>query len=323
MTTGGAAESSAGGLILITEVARDDEWLDRLRALAPGFEIAWSERPTGDQMSRAVAIAGALAPEDLAAAPGLRWNHSWRAGVDDELFPELVDSSVELTSSTGNGAVPLAEHAMMLMLMLDRDAPRWAEAQRARTWDRYVHGELAGSTVGIIGLGQAGRDLAQKARAFHMRVLGVRARPEMPVAGVERIYGAGDLHEFLPQCDWVVVTAALTPSTRGMLDEEAFAAMKPGARFVNVSRGEIAVPDALHRALESGHLGGAGLDAHADEPLSADAPWWTMPHVIVTPHNGATSFGLRGRSREIFERNLELFARGETLESVVNKRLGY
>ena len=316
-------DSTTEDLILLTEVTHDRSWVERLRAFAPGYEIVWAEQLSADHLARAVAIAGAIGPEDLRKAPRLRWNHSWRAGVDAELFPELVASAVVLTSSTGNGAIPLAEHAMMLMLMLDRDAPRWMDAQRARKWDRFTHGELAGETVGIIGLGNAGRDLALKARAFHMRAIGLRARPEIPVEGVDRIYGPDDLPEFLAQCDYVVVTAALTPSTRGMLDDAAFAAMRPGARYVNVSRGEIADSAALRRALETGRIAGAGLDAHANEPLSADAPWWSMPGVIVTPHNGATSHRLHERSKQIFERNLQLFVRGESLLGVVDKRQGY
>lgn len=322
MTTDAAADSREG-LILLTERRWGPSEIERLRTLAPGHELIWVERPSTDQLARAVAIAGAIGPDELRNAPLLRWNHSWRAGVDAELFPELVDSPVVLTSSTGNGAIPLAEHAMMLMLMLDRDAPRWMDAQRARAWDRFTHDELAGSTVGIIGLGNAGRDLALKAKAFHMRVLGIRARPELPVDAVDRLWGPDGLHELLAQCDYVVVTAALTASTRGMMDAAAFAAMRPGARFVNVSRGEIADPDALRAALESGRLAGAGLDAHVGEPLSPDSPWWSMPGVIVTPHNGATSHALHERSKQIFETNLELFARGEELSGVVDKRHGY
>lgn len=316
--------SGAGAdLILLLERRWEPSELERLRTLAPGYELVQAERASAGELARAVAIAGAIGPDELSRAPRLRWNHSWRAGVDAELFPELVESSVQLTSSAGNGAVPLAEHAMMLMLMLDRDAPRWMDAQRRRTWDRFTHGELAGSTVGIIGLGNAGRDLAQKAGAFHMRVLGLRAHPESPVDHVDRVYGPDGLHEMLAACDHVVVTAALTKTTRGMLDDAAFAAMRPGARLVNVSRGEIVDPEALRRALAEGRIAGAALDAHVEEPLPAASDWWSMPGVIVTPHNGATSHALHERSRQIFETNLSRFARGESLTGVVDKRQGY
>ncbi|QYN39968.1 D-2-hydroxyacid dehydrogenase [Pseudonocardia sp. DSM 110487] len=235
----------------------------------------------------------------------------------------MVASPVVLTSSKGNGAVPLAEHALMLMLMLDRDAPRWLRAQGSRTWDRFPHGELAGATCGIVGMGGAGSALARRAAAFDMRVLGLRRRPERRVPDVERMYGPGEVTAFVAESDFVVVTAALTPQSRGLLGPAAFRAMKPTAYYICVSRGGIADDDALLTAVREGWIAGAGLDAHAVEPLPADSPFWSLPNVIVTPHNGATTARTRRRGVDVFVDNLTRFVAGGPLRNVVDKRAGY
>lgn len=288
---------------------------DRIRDAAGDAEVLFADTldDLADRLPDAVAIAGGAKPSILAAAPHLEWVHSWAAGADSDLTPEMRASAVTLTSSVGNGAIPLAEHSMLLMMMLNRDVPRWMTAQRERRWDRFTHGELAGLTVGLFGVGHAGADLAAKARAFHMRVLGCRRNADEPVDGVERMYAPDELHAFLAECDMVVVTAPITEATRGVFDDAAFAAMKSTAFFVCISRGGIADDDALLRALESGQIAGAGLDAHGLEPLPADSPFWTAPNTIVTPHNGATTASTAARGVDIFVDNLRRFVAGEPL----------
>ncbi|MET0303731.1 MAG: D-2-hydroxyacid dehydrogenase [Microbacteriaceae bacterium] len=298
---------------------------DRIRDAAGDAEVLFADTldDLADRLPDAVAIAGGAKPSVLAAAPRLEWVHSWAAGADSDLTPEMRASAVTLTSSVGNGAIPLAEHSMLLMMMLNRDVPRWMTAQRERRWDRFTHGELAGLTVGLFGVGHAGADLAAKARAFHMRVLGCRRNADEPVDGVERMYAPDELHAFLAECDMVVVTAPITEATRGVFDDAAFAAMKSTAFFVCISRGGIADDDALLRALESGQIAGAGLDAHGLEPLPADSPFWTAPNTIVTPHNGATTASTAARGVDIFVDNLRRFVAGEPLVNVVDKVAGY
>ncbi|HEY3556054.1 MAG TPA: D-2-hydroxyacid dehydrogenase [Kribbella sp.] len=266
------------------------------------------------------AVIGHVPPEVLAKAPRLRWVHSPAAGVDSDLTPQMLASPVVLTSSAGNGGISLAEHAMLLMLMLNRDVPRWMQAQAEHRWDHYRHGELAGRTVGIYGLGHSGLDLALKAKAFHLRVLGLRRRPEQPSPNIDVLC---DLDQLLAESDFVVVTAPRTPSTTGVFDRDAFARMKPSAYFVCISRGGIADDEALLAALRSGQIAGAGLDAHGVEPLPPDSPFWSLPNVIVTPHNGATSDGTLRRSAEIVAGNIRRFVTGEPLHNVVDKAAGY
>jgi phosphoglycerate dehydrogenase-like enzyme len=289
---------------------------------AAGTEVRFVDSldDAADVFGEMEAVVAHVSPDVLAKAPKLRWVHSPSAGVDSDLTPEMRASSIVLTSSAGNGGIPLAEHSMLLMLMLSRDVPRWMRAQAEHRWDHYRHAELAGRTVGIYGLGNAGIDLAQKAKAFHMRTLGVRRRPDQPSPYVDELC---EFDRLLAESDFVVVTVPRTPTTTGVFDRDAFARMKSSAYFICISRGGIADDDALLEALRTGQIAGAGLDAHGVEPLPPQSPFWSLPNVIVTPHNGATSDGNLRRSREIVAENIRRFVAGEPLHNVVDKVAGY
>ena len=298
--------------------------LDTLRAIAPQADIrhALKPRAMARDLPEADIVAGPISRARFANATRLKWLHSWHAGPNEQLFPALVESDIVLTSSKSNGAVPLAEHGMMLMLMLNRQAMRWVRAQRWRLWKRHTHGELAGLTVGIIGAGNAGADLALKAKAFHMRVIGMRRQAVAP-ANFDAMFAREDMLDFVGQCDFLVVTAPLTPETEGMLGEAEFRAMKPSAFFISLSRGGIADDAVLLRALKEKWIAGAGLDAHGVEPLRFTSPFWGLKNVLITPHNGATSWQTPVRGFEIFADNLGRYLRGEPLVNVVDKSAGY
>ena len=301
-----------------------EEQLAQIAAAAPGADVRYFDKQSALEASveEAEVIAGRITPSGFARARRLKWIHSWAAGPDNQIFPELVESPVVLTCSKGNGAIPLAEHAIMLMLMLNRNALRWIRAQDERRWDHFYHGELNGLTCGIIGLGHSGQDLALKAKAFHMRVLGIRRTPQ-PTPNVDEVFPRERLHDFLSQSDFVVVTAPRTPETIGMLGEAEFRAMKKTAYYICFSRGGIADDAALLRALQEGWIAGAGLDAHSEEPLPADSPFWTAPNTIVTPHNGASTRFTRQRGIDIFVDNLKRYVAGQPLRNVVDKAAGY
>lgn len=314
---------SEGMRILLTGEI-DDKRLSELRSIAPDADVTFFKDQA--EMEAAVGdadiVAGQLSASALARGHKLKWVHSWAAGPNAQLYPEFVASPVVLTCSKGNGAIPLAEHAMMLMLMLNRNAMRWIEGHRSRKWDAFFHGELNGSTVGIIGAGYSGTDLALKAKAFHMRVLGLR-RNTQPTANFDRMYSREQLHEFLGECDFVVVTAPKTPETTDMLGEAEFRAMKKTAFYVCFSRGGVANDDALFKAIDEGWIAGAGLDAHGTEPLPPDSPFWTVKNTIVTPHNGATTLATKARGYQIFADNLKRYVAGEDLINIVDKQMGY
>jgi phosphoglycerate dehydrogenase-like enzyme len=302
----------------------NDEQLGRIRAAAPGAICTYFAQPKEmeAEIGAAEVVAGRITADGLARASRLRWVQSWAAGPDEALTPEMVASPVTLTCCKGNGAIPLAEHAMLLMLLLNRNAQRWLRSQEARRWDRFVHAELNGRTCAILGLGHSGQDLALKAKAFHMRVIGMR-RSDQPTPNVDEIFPRARLHDFLAQADFVVVTAPRTPETVGLLGEAEFRAMKSSAYYVCFSRGGIADDAALLRALQEGWIAGAGLDAHGVEPLPPESPFWTAPNTIITPHNGATTRETRERGVDIFVDNLQRYQAQRPLVNVVDKQAGY
>jgi phosphoglycerate dehydrogenase-like enzyme len=302
----------------------DDARLAELRSIAPDADVRFFARMADleAEVDDAEIVAGQLSPDGLSRAGNIKWVHSWAAGPNTQLFSSFVEHPVVLTCSKGNGAIPLAEHAMMLMLMLNRNAMRWIEGHRNRKWDPFFHGELNGLTVGIIGTGYSGVDLALKAKAFHMRVLGLR-RSREPAPNFDRMYTRDELHEMLAESDFVVVTAPKTPETEDMLGEAEFRAMKPTAFYVCFSRGGVANDDALLKALQENWIAGAGLDAQGVEPLPADSPFWALSNAIITPHNGATTLKTKERGYRIFADNLRRYVAGEPLINIVDKINGY
>ena len=300
------------------------EQFERIRHAVPEADLMYCPTLADIEanLDGAEVLAGSISGRLLARSPGLKWIQGWAAGTDGLMSPELLASPVVVTSCKSNGAWSLAEHALMLMLMLNRDMPRWSRAQADHRWDYWRHPEINGLTCGIIGLGHSGKDLARKAKAFHMRVVGIRRTPQ-PTPEVDRIYTRAELPEMLAESDFVVVTAPRTPETRDMLGEVEFRAMKASAYFVCVSRGGIANDAALLRALSEGWIAGAGLDAHTLEPLPAESPFWTAPNTIVTPHGAASTPMSRERGVDIFIDNLHRYCRGQPLMNIVDKAAGY
>jgi phosphoglycerate dehydrogenase-like enzyme len=319
-----AVSTTGAGLTIFLTGEVNAQQLAQIRSAVPAADVRYFD--TQDELEREIELAdivgGPISPAALARAKRLKWVQSWLAGTNSMLFPEMIASPVILTSVAGNGAISMAEHAVMLMLMLARDTRRWLRNQDERKWERWFHPELTDQTCGIIGLGYSGQDLALKLKAFHMRVIGMRRTPR-PTPNVDEVFPRERLHDLLAQSDFVVVTAPRTPETRGMLGESEFRMMKPGAFFICYSRGGIADDAALLKALNEGWIAGAGLDAHTQEPLPPDSPFWTAPNTIITPHNSATSPMSRERRIEIFLENLGYFLAGKPLRSVVNKEAGY
>lgn len=317
-------DNGSGPLVVLVTGQVNEAQLEQIQAAAPGATVRYFAKASDleDHLGEADVVAGTISPAGFARAKRLKWVQSWAAGPDGALFPEFIASPVVLTCCKSNGAIPLAEHAMMLMLMLNRDALRWIRAQDERRWAPFYHGELNGQTCGIIGLGYSGQDLARKAKAFHMRVLGMR-RSDQPTPNVDEQFPRERLHDFLARSDFVVVTAPRTPETLGLLGEAEFRAMKPSAYFICFSRGGIADDAALLRALNEGWIAGAGIDAHGQEPLPPDSPFWTAPNTIITPHNGATTPFTRQRGVDIFVDNLQRYLSGQPLRNVVDKQAGY
>jgi phosphoglycerate dehydrogenase-like enzyme len=300
--------------------------VERIRAASDGATLDIHE----DQGAFVAALPGAeiaaghLRGRALPDIAQLRWFHGWSAGLDNEPVAALWQNGVQVTCSKGNGAIPIAEFTLLAMLMVARRATAWIDAQRRHAWERHVSPELHGATLGLIGLGHIGAAIAARAAAFGMRVVALRRNAGAPPPPhVAAVLPPEQLPALLAAADFVVVAAPLTAETRGLLGEAEFRAMKRSAIYVCVSRGGIADPAALHRALAEGWIAGAALDAHATEPLPPESPFWDMPNVLVTPHNAGTSLGTAERSVDIFCDNLRRYARGEALVNVVDRRSGY
>lgn len=258
-------------------------------------------------------------------AKQLKWVQVWAAGVDGILFPEFVNSDVILTSAKGFVGTHLADQAWALILGLLRGVGR---SVRERTWDnkmsiRLATWELGERTLGIVGLGGTGIEVARRAQGFEMHVIAVEPEAIEAPTFVHEIWKMDRFDDLLAESDIVCICAPLTPETESMFDDAAFQKMRSHALLINVTRGKIVDGPALIRALNEERIGGAGLDVTPVEPLPADSPLWDMPNVIITPHVAGGSPIRMDRTVALFCDNLERFLVGKPLLSVIDKRKGY
>ena len=256
-------------------------------------------------------------------ASGLKWLHVFNAGVDHPVYATILERGVRLTTSSGSTAEPIAQTAIIGMLYLARNFPRWTAGQRNRRWDPMrstdFPRDLRGQVMLIYGLGSIGGEIARLAHLLGLHVIGVR-RKAVKTGSVDEIHAPDKFPALLPKSDWLVLACPLSEETRGMVDASLLAKLPRGARVINISRGEVVDEPALIAALQSGHLGGAYLDVFAQEPLPAGSPLWDLPNVVVTPHNSAASAGNEARVNAIFLDNLRRWKRNEPLVNEVNKR---
>lgn len=287
--------------------------------------IRGAEVYLGSGLPRALFDAATAPPEGR-----LRWAHSVSAGVGGVLYPEMVASGVVLTNSAGVYAEPMADTVLALMLYFARGLDLAARAQGERRWDKAPFDaadtpvrELAGSTVGVLGLGGIGRAVARRALALGMEVVATRRRPEPGPPGVEMLSGEGALGQVLERSHFLVVAAPLTPATRGMVGAAELARLPAGAVLVNVSRGGVVDEGALAEALAGGRLRGAGLDVFAEEPLPPESPLWGLSNALLLPHVSGTSHTFWRRQTGLILENLRRYLAGQPLLNTVDKAAGY
>jgi phosphoglycerate dehydrogenase-like enzyme len=233
------------------------------------------------------------------------------AGTDNPVFAQLLRQGCRLTNSVGASATPIAHTVIMHTIALCREAHTFAMAQRDRRWVESTVADVEGRTMGIVGLGSIGGEVARLAQHFGVRVIGMRRTPR----GDEpcETWPTSRLHELLPLVDDLVLTAPLTDETQGIIGATELALLRPGAHIINVGRGQLIDEPALIASLQSGHIGGAALDVFVVEPLPANNPLWDLPNVIVTPHSaGGTPLADR-RALAMFEENLSRYVRGADL----------
>ena len=251
------------------------------------------------------------------------WVHVASAGVDRLLFPELVEADVVVTNSRGVFDQPIAEYVLGLVLAFAKDLPRTWELQGGRSWKHRETQRLAGAGAVVVGSGPIGRGIARLLGAAGMRVslVGRTRRDDDPDVGV--VHASSELRSLLGEADYVVAAAPLTDATRAMFDAEAFAAMRSGARFINVGRGQLVDEDALVAAVRSGSIAGAALDVFTQEPLPDSHPLWTLDGVLVSPHMSGDVIGWHADLSRLFVDNFDRWRSGAPLRNVVDKRRGY
>ena len=255
----------------------------------------------------------------------LKWVQVLGSGVDGSLFPEFVESQVILTSAKGFVGTHLADQTWALLLGLLRGIGR---AVRERTWDnrmsiRHATWELSGRTLGIVGMGGTGLEVARRASGFEMEIIAIDPETVATPSFVKSVRNMEGFYDLLAESDIVSICAPLTKETKNLFDLSAFRQMKSHALLINVTRGRIVNGPDLIRALEDGLIGGAGLDVTPEEPLPSDSPLWDMPNVIVTPHVAGGSPIRQDRTVDLFCQNLKRFLSGKPMVSQIDKRKGY
>jgi phosphoglycerate dehydrogenase-like enzyme len=323
----------------------DRTQLDRLRAVSPEVSVSQADADTADYSKVDVLYAGAP-PRDLARAPALRWVQLHMAGVNALAdHPLYTQTALPLTTTSGVHAATIAEYAVTMLLALAHRVPRMVEWQQRggwppdeRRWELFVPAEVRGATLGIIGYGSIGRELARIAKAaFGMTVLALKRDPSRRADDGYRLAGTGDPEGRLPDewlgprqldallagSDAVVLCAPLTDETRGMMGERAFARMKPSAYFINVGRGASVDEAALASALRERRIAGAAVDVFAEEPPPAGHPLYALDNVIVSPHVSGFLPSYDEKCSVLFAENLRRYLEGQPLLNLVDRGRGY
>lgn len=337
-----------GDLVVMIATPIEDELVERIRAADPRVAVLWDpalvpeprwpsdhngdpdfsldaagERRFAEMLERADVVLGY--PGDSGAGlstvlggPRVRWVQGMSAGAGEHaagagLGGDALERAA-LTTASGVHVRTLAEFTLLGLLYFAKHVPELLQRQRAKEWPRIrrpVH-ELSGQTMLILGLGEIGVEIARVASALGMRVIGVKRRPGA-VEHVDEVHAVERLGDLVGRADAIVVTLPATEATRGLLDAETLAAVKPGAVLVNVGRGAVIDEDALVERLRDGTLAGAALDVFTTEPLPPESPLWELPNVLISPHVSALSERENERVVELFLANLERFLAGEPL----------
>jgi phosphoglycerate dehydrogenase-like enzyme len=261
----------------------------------------------------------------LVRAPNLKWMQVMSAGVERFLDIEMVESPVIMTNVSGIHAVPISEFVIGLMLMFVKQTPLCIHLKQEKKWERPVPAILHSKTVGVVGLGSIGREVARLAKAFNMRVLATRrsAKQVGRARYVDLMLPTNRIKHLLSESDFVVLAVPFTPETQNLIGEEELRTMKPSAYLINIARGGIVDEEALVHALEERWIAGAGLDVFSTEPLPHNSRLWELPNVIISPHISGGMENYAVRATELFAENLERYFAGKRLLNVVDKKRGY
>lgn len=322
------------GLTVVTTLRYEGQHWERLARALAGSHILRFERaddPAFDKVvdQADVAILANDPSDRVLRSSRLRWIHVDHAGLNRAARPEAFRPGIVITGSAGRSAPVLAEHALFFSLALAYRYPAFLDAQRAHRWGVPFQNELRGlfgRTIGIVGLGATGKELAVRAKAFGMRVLGYRRRATEPPPGIDRLFsmdGGDGLHPLLDESDFVVLALGLSDATHHLIGIEELERIGPEGYLINMARGSIVDEAALVRALYERRIAGAGLDAFATEPLPKDSPLWDAPNTLITPHVTPAVPDRTARSLEIICENIRRFKAGEPMLNVLTEEDRY
>lgn len=339
--------SDEADVLVLMTVRFPDPLLQRVRAVSPRLRVEVHPASSGAELP------GQLLPDveilytvralpDPEAAPSLRWIQLHYAGVDHVADHPLLRGDVRVTTLSGAAVSQMAEHVLMAILGLGRRLPRLERDRAEKRWaenrfERFRPTDLYGSTVGIVGYGSVGREVARLCRAFGAQVLATKRDVRHPADdgyGLDhqgdpaaelpaRLYPPQALASMAAECDFLVVTVPLTPETRGMVGRNVLHKMKPSACLIDVSRGGVVDHNALIEALSEKRLAGAALDVFPVEPLPASSPLWEMPNVILSPHIGGASDRYFDQATALFTVNLQRYLTDQPLLNEFDPRRGY
>jgi phosphoglycerate dehydrogenase-like enzyme len=296
--------------VILTVVTEGDAFL----AALPGADILYLHKEVAPEITQKM---GPI----IASSKKLKWIQWGYTGVDRLRPFETLWEQLLITTSKGMMAEEIADYVILVIQMLYREFPRMMRNQMKRVWERWLFDNPRGKTLGIIGLGAIGSEVARKARFFGMRVIGLDVQP-VPQEQVDETFLPAELKVFLGKSDTVAICVPLTQETMGLINEKTVQWMKTGSYLVNVARGKIVDEGALVKAIKSGHLAGAALDVFFPEPLSPESEFWALDNVITTPHLSGAFRDFPEKVLALFCENLERFLEGREMINVLKTKNG-
>jgi len=329
-----------GQLNIVIARPVEEECLREIMAVSPEIKL-WdaSDLATAEQsgdftskekfdamLAQAEVVYGFWPPRNVVArAPKLKWVQSMLAGVDHSIYADIFQSPVVVTNTRGMHGTQVSELVFEMMLMFAKQAPSCFQMKQEKKWQRFTPMVLHSKTVGIVGLGSIGKEIARLAKAFRMRVVANRRSTKQVtrVKYVDKLLPKDQLTELLSESDFVVLALPATPETDKLIGEEELRSMKSTAYLINIARGSVMDEEALVRALDEHWIAGAGLDAFTTEPLPPESKLWKFPNVIYSPHIGGVLENYNLVATRLFCENLRRYLGGKKLFNVVDKKKGY
>ncbi len=309
---------------MVLQRALEEEYMQQIRDLGVEAVVVTCEEDVPRAIEDADAYFGRMTPEILKAGKKLQWVQATSAGLDGYYFPELRASDLMVTNIRGIYSDVIADHVFSLVMAFVRGLHHYIRNQSQGKWEkgaRVIH--LAGTTLGVVGLGGIGLAVAERGPVFGMRVLGMDPAPKGKPDFIARIYSPDELSDMVGVSDFVVICVPHTAETEGLFDADMFDAMKSTGILINIGRGKVVKLQALTEALQRGQILGAGLDVYEEEPLPQGHALWAMENVILTPHVAGISPEIDKRRKALIVENVRRFCMGEPLLNVVDNQKGY